>query len=315
MKYASIDIGTNTILMLLGEIGEGSGGETTSVHIKEIEDFYEVPRLGKNVSRTKMLDDGSINRALRVLHEYKIIVEKHGVDKIVASATSAVREARNGRDFMKRVKDETGIDVELIDGKLEAELGFIAASSGAAEPNQPTLVVDVGGGSTELSYGKALKPEIVWSSDIGAVRVTENFFRHDPPTPEELGEASEFTEEKLSGFPFEKIAPRCVIGVGGTATTLALVAQKRYQFDSEAVTNYSMSIYRLREVLGEIELKTANEILELTTAAEGRADVLVAGGLILLKILEASKTHDFLTTDRGLRYGYMIYKHRQLHGK
>jgi len=110
------------------------------------------------------------------------------------------------------------------------------------------------------------------------------------------------------------VAPQIIFGVAGTATTLALIAQGKYEFDLKAVTNYVMSVAKLREIIGKIKSKTADEILKLTRAAEGRADVLVAGAIILLKILEACKASEFITTDRGLRYGYMLYRYNRING-
>jgi exopolyphosphatase/guanosine-5'-triphosphate,3'-diphosphate pyrophosphatase len=308
MKYASIDIGTNTILMLIGEIDD-------SLKIIPVEDFYEVPRLGKNVSVTKELSSTSIERALKVLRNYRVIADDYGVERIVASATSAVREAINGKEFVKQVEDETGIDVEIIDGETEANVGFIGAVSGAPNPDLPTLVIDIGGGSTELSYGTGMRTSFAESIDIGAVRITEKFLHHTPPNPSELNQTVEFIRDGLRQFPFDKIIPRVVFGVAGTATTLALIAQNRYDFDAGAVTNFVMTVENVQRVFDLIKTKSTDEILNLTKAAEGRADVLVAGTLILMEILTAAKANEFLTTDRGLRYGYLLYKHKQFLSK
>lgn len=308
MRYASIDIGTNTILMLIGEID-------SSFNITPIEDFYEVPRLGKNVSSTKELAADSIERSMKVLQKYKLIADDHRVDRIVASATSAVRDAVNKLGFIKRVKNETGIEVEVVSGDMEADVGFIGAVGGAPDPDQPTLVIDIGGGSTELSYGIGMKSTFARSIDIGAVRVTEKFFHNDPPIPFELNQAVEFIRTGLTPFPFDKINPQVIFGVAGTATTIALIAQKKYDFDAAAIKDYPMTVKKLLEVFDEIKTKSADGILRLTKAAEGRADVLIAGALILMMILEAVNATEFLTTDRGLRYGYLLFKHRQLLGK
>ena len=311
MRYASIDIGTNTILMLIGEISEGRNGFP---NIVPIEDIYNVPRLGRNVSASNNLSQDSIERALDVLRSYKKIAGDYQVDKIVASATSAVRDAVNKNEFILRVKDETGIEVEVIGGDTEAEIGFMAAVTGSDYFEKPTLVIDIGGGSTELSYGTGLKPSLLKSIDVGAVRITEKFFHHGPPSKGELKIAGEFIDSALAQFPFMEVAPQIIFGVAGTATTLALIAQGKYEFDLKAVTNYVMSVAKLREIIGKIKSKTADEILKLTRAAEGRADVLVAGAIILLKILEACKASEFITTDRGLRYGYMLYRYNRING-
>ncbi len=305
MRNASIDIGTNTILMLVGEIDD-------SFHITPINDYYEIPRLGKNVSVTKRLDDKSITRALTVLRRYKSLADEHKVDSVIALATSAAREAINGREFVGQVKNETGIEVEIVNGEREAYIGFIGAVSGSPYPDQPTLVVDIGGGSTELSFGVGLRPTVAKSMDVGAVRVTEKFFRHDPPNSSELEGAARFIELELSRFPFSSIYPKVIFGVAGTATTIALIVQHLDEFDLSAVTNYPLTVSGLKEVFQVIRNMSAVDILRLSKATEGRADVLVAGVLILMKVLEASNATELLTTDRGLRHGNLIRTHKHL---
>ncbi len=308
MKYASIDIGTNTILMLIGEIDD-------SLRIEPIMDFYEVPRVGRNVSATKRLMNESMEKGLKVLKNYARIAREYNVERVVASATSAVRDAENRQDFIKLVKDKSGIDVEVIDGSTEAEIGYLGAVSGAANQVEPTLMIDIGGGSTELSYGIGLKPVQSKSIDVGAVRITEKFFVHNPPLDDELARGTEFTEIALTNYPFSEIDPRRIYAVAGTATTLALIAQKKYAFEISAVENFEMSYETLRDIFQDLRQKTASEIRRMTEAAEGRADVLLAGALILMKVLEAAGAAKFRVTDRGLRHGYMIYKHMQLIGR
>ncbi len=302
MRYASIDVGTNTILMLIGDVDRE--GE-----INPVKDFYSVPRLGKSVSATGRLADESISRAIEVLKGYNAAAREYEVDRIVASATSAVRDASNRHDFISSVKDLCGISIEVIDGDTEAKLGFLGAVSGAAEKESTSLVIDIGGGSTEFSYGRGMDPSLSKSLNIGAVRITEMFLKHNPPSDDELLRADDFISDALKDFPFAKIAPDRVFAVAGTATTLALIAQNRYDFRPEAVNNFRMPVESLREVFTRIQRMSPPEIRKLTEAAQGREDVILAGALILIKSLEAAGTSECLSTDRGLRYGYLLHKH------
>lgn len=308
MRYASIDIGTNTILMLIGET-DGAAS------VKPVKDFYSVPRIGKSVSSTKILDSDSISRALEVLVKYRTIADDFRVDRIVASATSAVRDAVNRDEFISKVKESCGIDVEVIGGDVEARLAFLGAISGEADKSKSSLVIDIGGGSTEFSHGTGTEPAIFKSINIGAIRVTEKFFKRNPPTDDELGEATRFIEDALKAFPFSDAEADRVFAVAGTATTIALISQNRYKFDAAAVNNHYMSAAALDEVFNRIRTKTPAEILELTEAAEGRSDVILAGALILRKALEAARAAGFLSTDRGLRYGFLLYKYLQYEGR
>ncbi len=308
MRYASIDIGTNTILMLIGEI---DGTES----IAPIKDFYSVPRIGKSVSSTRLLDGESISRATEILRDYRRIAERYGVDRIFASATSAVRDALNRDQFISAVRDSCGIEVEVIAGEIEAKLSFLGAVSGDADRSARSLVIDIGGGSTEFSYGTGAKPARVESINVGAVRITEMFLKHTPPSDEELVRAEEYIGDELKRFPFSEVEPDRIFAVAGTATTIALIAQGQYEFTPEAVNNYRMSSPALEEVFDLLREKMPGEIRKLTEAAEGREDVILAGALILRKAVQAASAREFLTTDRGLRYGYLLYKHMQSSGR
>lgn len=308
MRYASIDIGTNTILMLIGDVDDALG-------LKPVKDFYSVPRIGKSVSATKMLDRGSIDRGTEVLKGYRKIADEYRVERIVASATSAVRDAANRDKFIAAVKDACGIEVEVIEGTLEARLGFLGAVSGEKDRSRASLVIDIGGGSTEFSYGKGIDPGLFRSLDVGAVRVTEMFFKHNPPSDEELRPATEFVNDALDQFPFTGINAERVFAVAGTPTTIALIYQKRFEFDSAAVNNFYMSTEALNEVIDLIRWKSPADIGRLTSAAEGRADVLLAGAVILREALRKAGSPGFIVTDRGLRYGYLLHKHLQFAAK
>lgn len=308
MRYASIDIGTNTILMLIGEI-DGNN------RINPVKDFYSVPRIGKSVSAAGRLDDESVSRAMDVLKSYRAAADEYKVDRIVASATSAVRDASNRDSFVTLVKDTVGIDVEVIEGDTEAKLSFLGAVSGVAERDTPSLVIDIGGGSTEFSYGSGTAASLTKSLNIGAVRITEMFFRRNPPADNELQAAERFILEALEGLPFSEISAARVFAVAGTATTLALIAQDRYAFKAEAVNNYRMTMTSLTRLFDRIRPMSPSDIRRLTEAAEGREDVILAGALILLTALRAAGATEFLSTDRGLRYGYLLFKHSGSDGR
>lgn len=307
MRYASIDIGTNTILMLIGDVD----GELSLIPVR---DFYSVPRIGKSVSSARSLSRESMDRAIGILAGYRDLAREYGVERIVASATSAVRDAENREEFVTAVRGACGIDVEVIEGVLEARLGFLGAVSGEKIRTPKSLVIDIGGGSTEFSYGTGIEPELFKSLNVGAVRVTEMFFKHNPPLDEELGNATRFVSGALEAFPFAEIGPERVFAVAGTPTTIALIYQKRYEFDPAAVSNYRMSDRALDEVFGLLRTKSPEEIGRLTSAAEGREDVLLAGTVILRESLRRTGMSEFLATDRGLRHGYLLYKHLQMLG-
>jgi|YelNatPaOPRAMG01_1025707.scaffolds.fasta_scaffold02264_14 exopolyphosphatase/guanosine-5'-triphosphate,3'-diphosphate pyrophosphatase len=299
MKYASIDIGTNTVLMLVADVD-------TRLFIRRIADLCELPRLGKSVSQTGELDKEAIERTMNVLSRYVKSATDYGVDKILAFATSAVREAKNGEKFVRSVREKYGIEVAVITGEEEAELGYYGAVSSADDKLAPTLVIDIGGGSTEISFGKKGRPLLVKSLRIGAVRLTEKFFAKVPPGETEVYQAELWTKEQLEDFPFPKVRADQAFATSGTATTLALIAQGIREFDIEAVEDFNLSYSVVCEIYERLEHSTPAQILSMTRAAEGRADVLFAGVLILKQIMSMAHLDSVRVTDRGIRYGFLF---------
>lgn len=299
MRFASIDIGTNTVLMLIADVEK-------DLFIKRIEDFYQLPRLGRAVSQTGKLDGDAVARTLNVLREYVNVARNYGVERILAFATSAVREAKNGEEFVRLVRDQFGIKVNIIKGQEEAELGYYGAISGANDRLASTLVIDIGGGSTEISYGENGYPLVSKSIKIGAVKLTEIFFPKVPPTGSEIFRAESRVAELLHDFPFEKVTSLQTFATSGTATTLSLIAQGIKDFDLGAVENYVLSYSLVCELYDRLRRMTPEEILSITSAAKGRADVLLAGTLILKQVMSVGHLDCVTVTDRGIRYGFLF---------
>ncbi len=295
---AAIDIGTNTVLLLVA--APDPRGLITPVL-----DLHRVPRLGAGVDSRKFLHPDSIARAIAVLKEFREAALAHNAGRIIACATSAVRDAGNRGDFIEEVRRTTGLSVEVLSGEEEAILSFHGALSGLTV-DHPLLVLDIGGGSTELTWGDANGISFRASFDLGAVRLTERCFHHDPPLPEEIARASDVIDDILAhrtyGFPRNTQ----LIAVAGTPTTLTTLARGLKTFSAKAIEGYTMQRDALEELWERLSRLPSAEIRALSEVCEGRADVMTAGTLILRRIMDRFGFRSMRVSDKGLRYGLIL---------
>lgn len=298
MRIASIDIGTNTVLLL---IAEAHGPGDIRRHVYE----QRAPRLGKGVDATKHLHPDAMRRVVDVLKEYNAIIASHHVDTTIVCATSAVRDAANKDAFLTMVRAETGLAVEVLSGADEAYWTYRGAVSGIAGITKAT-VVDIGGGSTEITVGT--EKEIIDSAslNVGSVRLTERFLKHDPPTHPELEAAITFVEDELAKAGRFDFAGSTLVGVAGTATALAVLAQGLKEFSIDAVTNYKLGLDTVYGQFRTLRAMPAEEIRKLSSVMEGRSDVIAAGSLILREIMAHFKFKEMIVSERGVRYGLVL---------
>ena len=301
MRIAAIDIGTNTVLLLVADIG--SGGD-----LRPVAHQQRFPRLGQGVDRSGHIPPEAFERLVAVINEYTAIARTLSVERIVACATSAVRDAANREELLARLGARTGIIPEVLSGEDEALLTFRGAVSGLPGLEGPAAVIDVGGGSTEITYrpadgGKALHRVSV---QVGSLRLTERFFMHDPPEISEVRNAREFINAEGSKFGRDELKGIPLVGVAGTATTLACLDQGLKEFEVGKVRGYILSRERIGEWGRKLSGLTAREIRALSSATEGRADILAAGALILHGFMHHLGSEAMTVSERGLRYGMAL---------
>lgn len=301
MRIGAIDIGTNTVLLLVADVDEA--GMITPLAYEQ-----RIPRLGKDVDAQKMIGRAAFDRVTNVLREYASICENLKPERILAAGTSAVRDAKNSEEFIAHIRERTGLSIEVLSGDEEARLVYYGAVSGvpATHGSRFIAVLDIGGGSTEITVGTRQKIHDKVSLDIGSVRLTEKFFKHDPPTPEELHKAKEFVLNALGQLPTFDFANATTIGVAGTATTLAALDQGLKDFRLEKITNYRLTRPAVNGLLQKLQVMKAEEILVLSSVTEGRADILTAGTLILYTFMERADIEAITVSERGVRYGLVL---------
>lgn len=298
MKVAALDLGTNTFLCLIAE-GDAKNG-ITKVH----KDLMQVVRLGQDIDKTKRLHPEALKRARACLEEFKKEIDAQNVDKILAMATSAARDAENGEELFKIGKD-LGIPIEIIPGEDEARITYQGATTGRAADGKTLLVVDVGGGSTEFILGKGNQILFGESLNIGGVRLTEKHVTHQPISEKDQAAVNEHIQKELATIlpELKKHAIDEVITVAGTPTSL--VAIEVGGFDEKKVDGYQLPRERLKYWVDEFA-NTSVEEKKNKYQLGGRADIIFAGASVLLKALESLNKNIMVVSTKGVRYGVAL---------
>lgn len=274
-----IDIGTNSCRLFIAELENTSEGKKIK---RELVKDVEIVKLGEGVNKTHNLNPNAIKRTLDCLKKYKEKASSYGVENIRAFATSAVRDAENREVFLQKVS-KLGIKIECISGKTEATLNFLGNSLVFKDK---ILVVDIGGGSTEFTLGKDKTIDFIQSINIGAVRVTEKFFSDNDYSEEKIEKCKAWIRKNLEILKNIKDRKFKLIGVAGTATTQISVRDKMEIYDSSKVHMATLTLNELKENLLLFLSKNFEERKNIIGLEEKRADVIIAGTLILLTILE-----------------------------
>jgi len=299
MRVAAIDIGTNTVLLLVAETASANG-------LVAVTDRATITRLGEGVDRSRTLLPAAVARTRACLDEYAKVVRDLGATAVAIVGTSAMRDAHGSDELRAHIQAAFGVGVRVLTGAEEASLTFRGALSGLPQSNAQIAVFDIGGGSTEIVLGRPGDEDselsFVASFDLGSVRLTERFVAHNPPTPAERAAATHAVREALSGLP--PIASRLPpVGIAGTMTTLAAVALAVAPYDGPRLHGVVISREQLRlvvERLGSMTLETRKRVPGMEPK---RADVIVAGGWIALALLDTWGAESVVVSDRGVRWG------------
>lgn len=316
MRVATIDIGTNTVLLLVAEVGEDGS-------LVAVEERATITRLGEGVDQTRALSPAAVERTNACLSTYAEAIRAAGAERVAVVGTSAMRDASGGDAVRAHVRGALGVEARVISGDEEARLTFAGAVSGLGLPAGEIAVFDIGGGSTEVVEGRVDgrgAPERIsfaHSFDIGSVRLTERHVKTDPPSPAELDALRHAADQELAQLaPLpgresgrdgeagrEGEGARQVVGIAGTMTTLAAVSLAMATYDGAAVHGHVMLRREIDRVVRELAAKPLLERRAVCGLEPKRADVIVAGGIIALALLERLGVERVRISDRGVRWG------------
>jgi exopolyphosphatase/guanosine-5'-triphosphate,3'-diphosphate pyrophosphatase len=299
MRVAAIDCGTNSIRLLVADVVDG--------RLTDVDRRMEVVRLGEGVDRTGRLSPAALARTEKALAGYAAEIAERDVAKVRMCATSASRDAENAQEFRDMVRGVLGVDPEVITGDEEARLSFAGAVAGLTA-EQPYLIVDIGGGSTEFVTGSA-DVEHAISMDIGCVRMTERHLHADPPTGAEVLAAERdiraAVDVALAAVPGREA--RSLVGLAGTVTTVVALAQGLPSYDATRIHHARVTYEQVAAVTSDLLKMSVAERRSLPVMHPGRADVIGGGALILRIIMERAEQTSVIASEHDILDG-IAYK-------
>ncbi|WP_407552478.1 Ppx/GppA phosphatase family protein [Streptomyces sp. Pv4-95] len=305
-RVAAIDCGTNSIRLLVADVDPATG------ELKDLDRRMQIVRLGQGVDRTGRLAPEALERTFAACREYAAVIKGLGAEQLRFVATSASRDAENRADFVRGVVDILGVEPEVITGDQEAEFSFNGATkelAGRADVEPPYLVVDIGGGSTEFVLGSD-SVRAARSVDVGCVRMTERHLLRDgeisdPPSPGDI--AAMKTDIAAALDRAEETVPlreaTTLVGLAGSVTTVAAIALGLDHYDSEAIHHARIPLAKVREITGDLLTSTHAERAASPVMHPGRVDVIAAGALVLLSIMERVGAEEVVVSEHDILDG------------
>ena len=305
MKIGAIDIGTNSMRLLVCDF--------INDELLNRKKFVNTTRIGKGVDEYGFISQEAIRRNIDALKEFYKLSKSEGCDYIYCIGTSALRDSKNGDDFVRIAKEEIGIDIEIISGEEESNLGFLGVLKGANE-NDDILVIDIGGGSTEFILGNMDGIKFSKSENVGALRMTEKFLTTDIVDNYEFDMMSEFIEneirETLESLKEKHINK--IVGIGGTITSLSAINQELEVYSMEKIHNSVVTIDDIENILQNLKKMTLNDKKSLKGLQSKRADIITAGVKILHIIMEKLELREIIVSEYDNLEGLICLKSKKL---
>lgn len=297
MRCAAIDVGTNTVRLLVADV-DAAG-------LDRVDAALEVTRLGQGVDAARRLDPDAVARTVAVVVDFARRARDAGAERIRVAGTSALRDAADAAGFAERVRSSAGVTLEVISGEQEGRLAFQGATYGLREA--PSIVCDIGGGSTEFVRGTS-GAEGVWSAEVGSVRVRERYLRSDPPTRGEIAGARSVVAAELVRVEraVGLVGDERLIGVGGTVTALAALVLGLERYDRAAVHDSRLTAADVEAWTDRLCAMPVAEVRALPSMHPGRADVICAGALILSEVLRRWGSAEVLVRESDILDGLIL---------
>ncbi|MCG6915964.1 MAG: Ppx/GppA family phosphatase [Deltaproteobacteria bacterium] len=301
-RLASIDVGSNTLRLLIAK-------PAVSAPIRPILVERRITRLGENFLPDKSLKPPAMERSIAALKEFVELMGLIGVSDYSAGATAVVREASNGSNFLDLVQKQTGLGVRLLSGAQEASLSLLGVSSVISKRESALLIFDIGGGSTELVWkGEGDNSAIESRSlPLGVVHLTETFLQGDPPGQEACLKLRGYVSSILAGLPFIKgFHDTLWVGTAGSVTTLASMWYELIEYDADRINGTVLQRTWLADLCARLADMKLRERRELSGLEPGREDIILAGGLVALELMDTFGFSQFTVSDAGLLEGLFL---------
>lgn len=305
MKIGAIDIGTNSMRLLVCDF--------INDELLNRKKFINTTRIGKGVDEHGFISQEAIRRNIDALKEFYKLSKSEGCDYIYCIGTSALRDSKNGDDFVRIAKEEIGIDIEIISGEEESNLGFLGVLKGANE-NDDILVIDIGGGSTEFILGNMDGIKFSKSENVGALRMTEKFLTTDIVDNYEFDMMSEFIENEIRET-LESLKEKHInklVGIGGTITSLSAINQELEVYSMEKIHNSVVTIDDIENILQNLKKMTLNDKKSLKGLQSKRADIITAGVKILHIIMKKLELREIIVSEYDNLEGLICLKSKKL---
>lgn len=300
MKIGTIDIGTNSMRLLTAVYKDGK--------IIDRKKYINTTRIGQGVDDKGYISKEAIDRNIEALKEFKAICDREGCDYIYCMGTSALRDSKNSSEFIELAKKEAAVDVEVITGERESNLGFLGVLEGVEkEDSEEILVIDIGGGSTEFIVGNQEGVNFCKSENIGALRLTEKFLKTEIASDDELNDTIEFINKTIENT-INTIKNRDIkklVGIGGTITSVSAINQKLEVYSMEKVHNSKICKKEVDEILQMLKNMTLEDKKRLNGLQPKRADIITAGVVILDIIMEKLELNEIIVSEYDNLEGLM----------
>jgi len=297
MNYASIDIGTNTVLLMIVELTNG---------MKEICDIAAITRLGEGSKKTGALSPEAMERTLDVLGNYRAIAERNQVKDIFCVGTAALREALNRDAFLKIAKEKHLLEIRVISEREEAFYTYLSVRQHLSDKKENVIIIDIGGGSTEIIYADRENFIDYISLPVGSVKLTEMFIKNDPPADDEIGLLRKFIKSILR-LPFKE-SVQSLVGTAGTITTLGAISIGLCEWDKRRIHGLRLTYKRIDEIVHHLLTKTILERRKLPGMERGREDIIAQGMILLQEIMTYFGAAELLIDANGVRHGALCEK-------
>ena len=305
MKIGTIDIGTNSMRLLIADYNNGK--------IENRKKYVNTTRIGQGVDKEGYISEEALQRNINALEEFANICKVEECQAIYCMGTSALRDSKNGNVFVDRAKQKTNINVEIISGNEESNLGFMGVLEGL-DTDEQILVIDIGGGSTEFIVGDIEGIKFAKSENVGALRMTEKFLAKDPIDTNEFSSMSKFIygeiKDTIDYIKSKQI--KKIVGIGGTITSLSAMNQELEVYSMEKIHNSEVSIKNIKDILQNLKQMTLNDKKTLKGLQPKRADIITAGVEILNIIMENLEIEKIIVSEYDNLEGLMCHKVKKM---